>query len=114
LIAKGVGQLAMLALHLVVRQVDFGFTGAVRGDLRGTGATPVNLREVSLNLLPPGTRGFEVRGRVAVNLRLSVGAALKGIAQRLEPGRELRPIDGCGEGLRSVEFSGLERAGLTR
>ena len=59
---------------------------------------------VILDLLPAQARGLKVFLRIALDLWLPVLAALKLIAQPLQPRGQLRPVDGCDIFLGGVEF----------
>ena len=114
LIAVGVCELAMPAVHLILGVFPFGFTGAVGRDLRSAGPATLGRIEVGLDLLTTGTRRLEVRGGVPPNLGLTARAALDLVPEGREAHRQFGAVHGREVLLRLVEFVRLERPGLTR
>jgi hypothetical protein len=86
----------------------------MRGDLGGLRAVVPLLGEVLLNLLAARTGRVEVRVGVARDLKLSKGATLNLVAERVEPGGKLGPVDGRRVPLGPVELSWLKGAGVAR
>ncbi len=97
------GKLAVPVQHLGRRLQLFRVAGPVRRDLGRPRSLSADLLEVLLNLPAPGTRRLKVIRSIALDLRLTVLAALDLVAEILKPRRKLRPVDRGGELLRLEE-----------
>ncbi len=82
------------------------------GDLPGRRAVDSLLSLVILHLLTARTRRLQILPRVALDLRLTVLAALQLVAELLQARCQLRAIDRRAVVLRSVQLMRLHRTGL--
>src|SRR5690242_8851254 len=88
--------------------VILGVTRLVRGDFRRPRAVIPAAFEMVHDLLPARRGGGQVFAGVASDLRLSTAPALDFVPQRLQTGRQFRPVDGGRELLALVEFARLD------
>jgi len=72
----------------------------VCGNLRGSRSVYPHLAEMVFDLFAARAAGLQIFFRIALNLRLSVLAALKLVTQPLQPHRQLGTVNASGMALR--------------